>query len=177
MRTVLALVEPSTALAESLVGFAQELARRGETFQGVGEGGPLGHGDVPEYLRRLDAMRRGQNLAPDRVPMSSYWLVADGPEVVGISRLRHRLTPLLRQHGGHIGFVVRPSLRRRGHGIVLLRLTLERARTRGLTRILLTCDSDNLGSRRVIEANGAILEAETISPVSANLIRQYWISL
>jgi predicted acetyltransferase len=92
------------------------------------------------------------------------WMVEDaddgwgGPEVVGRISLRHELTPWLREVGGHVGYGVRPSARRRGHATRALALVLPVAAARGLDRVLVTCDLDNVASARVIEANGGVLE-------------------
>jgi predicted acetyltransferase len=170
----LELVEPSPSIADAFLEMATELRDAGEGLAGMEA---LDRSGLPGYLDRLAAARAGLGLAPGHVAMSTFWLVADGRHVVALSRLRHRLTPTLRQHGGHIGFVVRPTARRRGVGVALLALTLERARGIGLGRVLLTCDADNHGSRRVIERNGGVIEAEEISPESGKLIRRYWIEL
>jgi predicted acetyltransferase len=60
--------------------------------------------------------------------------------------------------GGHIGYAVRPTARRRGHATAALALMLPVAAERGIDPVLVTCDTDNVGSRRVIEANGGVLE-------------------
>jgi predicted acetyltransferase len=86
-----------------------------------------------------------------------FWLV-DGETYVGRVNLRHRLNPRLRRLGGHIGYEIHPSLRRRGYGTRALALALERARALGLHRVLLVCAEENVGSRRIIEANGGRLE-------------------
>lgn len=62
---------------------------------------------------------------------------------MGVSKLRHALNDVLRVHGGHIGYCVRPSARGRGYGHVLLGMTLEQARGQGLTRVLITVDRNN----------------------------------
>jgi predicted acetyltransferase len=85
------------------------------------------------------------------------WMVVDG-EVVGRISLRHSLTPWLLEVGGHIGYAVRPSARRRGHATAALGLMLGVAAERGIDPVLVTCDDDNVGSRKVIEANGGVLE-------------------
>lgn len=85
------------------------------------------------------------------------WMVED-ETVVGRISLRHSLTPWLVEVGGHIGYAVRPSARRRGIGTVGLRLMLGVAADRGIDPVLVTCDDDNVGSRTVIEANGGVLE-------------------
>jgi predicted acetyltransferase len=60
--------------------------------------------------------------------------------------------------GGHIGYDVRPSARRRGHATAMLRAALPVARGLGIESALVTCDEDNVASRKVIEANGGVFE-------------------
>ena len=131
---------------------------------GPGENGFGNEGyDVPlsqfgEFLRSRVDMHLGRNLAPGRVPMTTYWLY-DGPKPIAVSKLRHRLNESLRRVGGHVGYCVRPSERGKGYGTLLLGLTLVAARKRGLRRLLLTCNQDNAASRRVIERNGGRLSS------------------
>jgi predicted acetyltransferase len=182
----LELVEPSLAAGDAFLDFVRELRAAGEPLGGTEE---LDRAGLAEHLEGLREAAAGRGLEPWQVPWSTYWLRAGAgnegpapssappPQIVGLVRLRHRLTPSLREHGGHVGYVVRPSARRRGFGTALLALALDRARALGLREILVTCDADNLGSRRIIEKNGGALEAEATSPESGRLIRRYWIAL
>jgi predicted acetyltransferase len=104
------------------------------------------------------------------VPSDNYW-ITDGDEVVGFLAVRHELTPSLLEEGGHIGYSVRPSRRREGHASRALALGLIRAKELGLQRVLLTCDEDNLGSRRTIEIAGGVYED------SRKEKRRYWIEI
>jgi len=92
-------------------------------------------------------------------PATELWWV-EGDEFLGRIAIRHRLTPRLLEMGGHIGYDVRPSARRRGHATEMLNRALGVARALGIERALITCDIDNIGSRTVIERNGGILEDE-----------------
>jgi predicted acetyltransferase len=78
--------------------------------------------------------------------------------VVGRVSVRHRLTPTLLEHGGHVGYAVGPRFRRRGHATEILRQSVARLGDLGVERVLVTCDDDNAGSARVIEACGGVLE-------------------
>jgi len=93
------------------------------------------------------------------VPSTTLWWT-EGAEYLGRLTIRHRLTERLLEIGGHIGYDVRPTARRRGHATAMLAAALPVARTLGIDPALITCDSDNLGSRKVIEANGGVLEDE-----------------
>jgi len=102
------------------------------------------------------------------VPCDHFW-VTDGAEMIGFLALRHRLNDYLLNEGGHIGYSIRPSRRREGHASRALGLALKRAVELGLDRVLVTCDEDNLGSRRTIEGAGGVLEDLRAGK------RRYWI--
>jgi predicted acetyltransferase len=117
-----------------------------------------------EAFRAFKAEIRAQRLEgtprpPGFVPATELWWI-DGDEFLGRIGIRHRLTPALLEMGGHIGYDVRPSARRRGHATAMLREGLNVARRLGIKRALVTCDVGNVGSRAVIERNGGVLEDE-----------------
>jgi predicted acetyltransferase len=132
--------------------------------------------DFTGYVGRLEATSRGSGLPPGHVPWTTLWLVRDRT-IVGTSRLRHTLTPDLEQEGGHIGYDIRPSERRKGYGTLILTLTLDKAKELGLKRALLTCDRDNVASARVIERNGGQLAGVGPSPETGRPVSRYWIEL
>jgi predicted acetyltransferase len=164
------LIEPSVELRPELSAMAEEYAAAGdERYREVLE-------DFDGYMRGLARYAAGVNLPAGHVPSSQFFLIHRG-EIVGHSALRHRLTPALEHEGGHIGYDIRPRARRRGYGTLILALTLERARSLGLARALLTCDTDNTASARIIELNGGALAARVISNRTGKVISQYWIEL
>ena len=91
------------------------------------------------------------------VAMTTRWWV-DGDDYLGRLSVRHELNDWLREFGGHIGYVVRPSARRQGNASTMLAAALPIARDLGIDPVLITCDADNAGSRRVIESNGGVFE-------------------
>lgn len=108
------------------------------------------------YVRLVRAAALEESQRPAGwVPCTTMWLV-DGQEYLGRIAIRHRLTPKLMDEGGHIGYDVRPTARRRGYATAMLRAALPVAHGLGVERALLTCDPDNLASRKVIEANGGV---------------------
>jgi predicted acetyltransferase len=131
--------------------------------------------DFSTFLRKSDDLANGINLAEGMVPMTTFWLVREDKRILGHSHLRHRLTPALEKEGGHIGYSIRPSERRKGYGTLILALTLEKAFERGIARVLVTCDTDNIPSAKIIQKNGGILENETLSDRSGKMISRYWI--
>jgi predicted acetyltransferase len=102
---------------------------------------------------------------------SDYLWIIEGDTILGFLRFTYRLNDFLLGVGGHIGYSIRPSYRRRGHASRALSLALERARARGLDRVLVTCDETNVASARTIESQGGRLEDVR------NGKRRYWIAL
>ncbi|MGX7677696.1 GNAT family N-acetyltransferase [Jatrophihabitans sp. DSM 45814] len=103
------------------------------------------------------------------VHSTTYWYL-DRDEYLGSIRLRHELTPYLLEEGGHIGYDIAPSARLRGHGTAMLREALPIAAKLGIDPVLITCDNDNVGSRKIIEANGGVYEDERNSKL------RFWVS-
>ncbi|HET6317136.1 MAG TPA: GNAT family N-acetyltransferase, partial [Chloroflexota bacterium] len=85
------------------------------------------------------------------------------------------LTRALEAEGGNVGYIIRPSQRRKGYGTLILALTLSEARRRGMSRVCVTIDADNLPSARVIEKNAGGLSGQSVSQDSGKLVSQYWI--
>jgi predicted acetyltransferase len=80
---------------------------------------------------------------------TTYWAVSGG-EVIGRIAIRHELNDFLKKVGGHVGYIVRPSWRKRGVATEMLGQLLLTDRVRSLGRILLTCDEGNLASEKTI---------------------------
>jgi predicted acetyltransferase len=127
------------------------------------------------YLEVLAQCARGEHLSPGHVP-STFLFAFDGSSIVGRVTIRHELNDFLLRLGGHIGYVVVPVFRRRGYASAMLRQSLEIAsRDLGLSRVLVTCDDDNVGSIRTIEKNGGVLENVVTGPDLLKPKRRYWI--
>jgi len=171
------LVEPTADLHSSWLQAREEM-------------GPGAHIDGSGLLERDDVqtaagfaawterLRRSADAslapAPGRVHSTYRWVVEDDT-YLGTIDLRHELNDSLLEAGGHIGYSIRPSARRRGLATFALACTLERARAMGLHRVLITCDPDNTASAATIERGGGRLE-DTRDTV-AGPKRRYWITL
>ncbi|NTU47093.1 GNAT family N-acetyltransferase [Candidatus Roizmanbacteria bacterium] len=118
---------------------------------------------------------QGKNLHDGRVAATMYWLLDNG-EIIGRAHIRHTLNDFLLKHGGHIGYYIKPSKRRMGYGRKILQLALEKAKDLGITKALVTCDDDNVGSQKVIESCGGILENKVQNEEGKPLTRRYWIT-
>jgi predicted acetyltransferase len=127
-----------------------------------------------KYVEILHSHALGQNLPAGYVPQTLLWLV-DGDQYLGQVSIRHELTPQLLHEGGHIGYNIRPSERQKGYGKLALKLALPIARQLGIEQALVTCDVGNTASKKIIEANGGILEdIRDLGPDKPEKMR-YWI--
>ena len=165
------LIEPTTKLKEDFRALAEEFIAAGDDRYKE----PIT--DFEAFIQLCTDEAVGRNLASARVPQSTFWLVRNEQRILACSRLRHTLNPYLEEVGGHIGYDVRPSERRRGYGTQTLTLTLDKAREIGLKRVLITADSSNIASWRVIEKTGGVLHSESICRETGELLRKYWIEL
>ena len=133
---------------------------------------PADLADADQFRRYLDRLRAdarpGLLRRRYRVPQTNLWLT-DGDEFLGQLSIRHALNRRLRYKGGHIGYGVRPSRRRRGYATLMLRLSLPVANQLGIDPALITCDDTNVASRRVIEANGGRLAS------ASDGILRFWV--
>lgn len=175
------LVTPHPRYRESMLETMREFVAAGEENQ-VGASIDVSMdvsidvlaADFEGFVERL--IHNNANPAGTRVPQSPFWIVL-GNEYAGRLNIRHELNETLRQFGGHIGYAVRPSMRRRGIATRALELGLVEARDLGLNRVLVTCSDDNIGSRKVIEANGGVLEDVVETVFHPEPVRRYWIKV
>lgn len=133
--------------------------------------------DPAEFARfvanRVGDAEPGSLRPPGWTPATYWWMEPSDhrDEFVGAISLRHSIEhPMLASVGGHVGYGVRPSARRRGYASDALRQVIPLAGARGIPRLLVTCDLDNVASARTIEANGGTFEGELRGK------RRYWIA-
>ena len=106
---------------------------------------------------------------------STFWLINEENKIVGTSNIRHSLNDNLLIEGGHIGYGIRPTQRRKGYATKILELSLKEAKRLGIKKALLTCNKDNIGSAKVIIKNGGIFRKEQL--VNGKLSLSYWIEI
>ena len=110
---------------------------------------------------------------PNYVPYTCYVAITNEGQIVGLGSLRHELNDYLKQFGGHIGYSVVPSERKKGYGTRILKLLLKEAKIKNITDILVTCSEDNIGSTKVIENNKGVLENKIEH--DGKITCRYWI--
>lgn len=114
----------------------------------------------------------------DRCPGKTYFLIRKNDnKLIGMINIRHHLTPKMLVHGGHIGYGIRPTERRKGYNKINLYLGLLKALEEfNLDKVMLDCDVKNLGSDKTIQALGGVLERTDIDDYDGVLTNVYWIN-
>ncbi|MFE5319473.1 GNAT family N-acetyltransferase [Paenibacillus sp. NPDC056579] len=174
MNKKVSLVRPAVELEKEYKSFYREWQDSGETMiPYVIRADP---GDFAAMVRNLLDSERGERLPEGRVPDSTYWLVDEDRTVIGVVNIRHKLTEKLLQSGGHIGYGIRPSARRKGYATELLALALDQLRRFGVAKALVVCDEDNISSARTILRNGGIPDTDFVEE-DGNVVKRFWIEL
>ena len=167
------LTEPSVQYKDSYLAAVQELQGEGkrmnENIRFLSE-------NFAAFVQRSLQEKDRSHPRSGRVPNADFWLIDDG-EFVGRLNLRYELDADLLKVGGHIGYEVRPSRRKQGYGTRMLHLGLEKAKAAGIHNVLVTCDENNIGSKKIIEHNGGKLENAVPLDGSAVKKLRYWIAV
>lgn len=166
------LVFPTIQHKQAAMDFRQEHIDNGETHIN-GSGGLL---RAEDYESWLDMITKAQT-APEigLVNRTTYFAFIDN-KIVGIIQIRHTLDDSLINTGGHIGYNVRPSERRKGYAAKMLSLALDKCHEWNIDKALVTCNEDNVGSAKTILKNGGVLENVFVEE-NGNVVQRYWISL
>ncbi|MBZ9691908.1 GNAT family N-acetyltransferase [Clostridium sp. M14] len=136
-----------------------------------------GHANTfEEFLIEAYNNSKGIDLPDGIVPSDIYFLVDDNSKyLIGAIDIRHYLNEYLLKYGGNIGYGIRPSERKKGYATEMLYLALEECKTKGLSKVLITCFKSNVASANTIIKNGGILENEIAE--GGNVKQRYWIQL
>ena len=174
------LVLPSAAYKRSFIEAVAEYQQEGGRDDRSRRYGGLSvsalESNFDAYIEHEKSHALGLNLPEGYVPETTYWLL-DAGEFIGRVSIRHRLTEHLRQIGGLIGYDIRPSKRKQGYGTNILALALPRAKEIGLHNVLVTCDATNVGSRKIIEKNGGMLENQVLNPETGVDKLRFWVDV
>ena len=172
---IVKLVSPSIKYKDSYIDMVKEFVKHHEAFV------PFtlneDYKDFAALVKRLEAYSKGENIPDGFVAHTSFWLIDSNNRVVGTSNLRLELTESLKQIGGHIGYGVKPSERRKGYATVILAKTLSEAKKRGINEALVTVDKTNTASIKVIKKNSGVFYSEGLVEDVEGITQRYLIHI
>lgn len=167
------LINPSIDYETQALEYIEELESHNSSYSGCA----MIEMYKNNYKGWLDKLERFKT-NPDKgfAKSETYFLIReDDNKILGMIDLRYELTDWLFNYGGNIGYSIRPTERRKGYAKEMLRLGLVKYLERGIDKVLLCCNKDNIGSAKTIIANGGILEKEFEK--DDKIVQKYWISL
>lgn len=167
------IIEPYVNLKNEYLGMISEWKESGEEL--IPWSLNLENRDFNLLVEKLNGYSKGIGLPDGFVECSTFWLINENNRILGAIDIRHRLNDYLLFRGGHIGYGIRPSERRRGYASSMLSFALKECKTVGLSKVLITCSKSNSGSARTIIKNGGILESEDSD--NGEIFQRYWIDL
>lgn len=163
---------PSLARKEEAIEYIKEHHEYNSRINGSG-GLDKYIDDYEGWLQKLEDYKQPTE---DRVPALTYFLVRESDnKIIGMANIRLYLNDRLREEGGHIGYGIRPSERRKGYNKINLYRALEVCQEQGIEEVVLDCNKDNLGSSRTMIALGGIKQYEKMH--NGELIERYAINV
>ena len=114
------------------------------------------------------------NMQENKVPDLTYFYVRESDDrIVGMINIRLALNDFLRKEGGHIGYAVRPTERRKAFGTDMLAEGIKVCERIGIHEVLVSCDKENIASSGVIKNNGGVLKDEFYSRTYDEILQMY----
>ena len=132
-----------------------------------------------ECLERIEKLKNPEYAKSiNRCPGNTWFLIRkEDNKLVGMINVRYNLSEEMLKFGGHIGYGIRPTERRKGYNKINLYLGLEKAKEFNLDRVMIDCSVENIGSDKTIQALGGVLERSEIDPSDNTLTNVYWIDV
>ena len=172
----LILIKPSQEHKNQAIEFIQEFLDHNSDINGAG-GLDRYLEDYDKWLQMLEDYNQGINLPKDYVPSITYFVIRKNDnKIIGMTSIRYYLNDYLLEFGGHIGYGVRPTERRKGYATMILRLAISKCRELNIEKVLLTCDKSNIGSAKSIKKNFGVLENEIMND-NDEIVQRYWIDV
>lgn len=159
-----------------ILTFRQEFNAKCNAMHGSNELNAFTDGGFVGWLNYINAPA-GENWFDYEKVADSTYVVFLEDKVVGIVHIRHSLSTVLLERGGHVGYSVHPDFWGRGIATKILTFAIDELNKMGVSRVLITCDTTNHASKKVILKNGGILE-NTINiqtPNRSYYVERYWV--
>lgn len=118
---------------------------------------------IDNYEEWLEKLENDEKIIPseESVPSKTYFFIRESDNrIIGMTHIRLTLNKMLADIGGHVGYSVRPSERKKGYNKIQLYLALLECQKNDLDIIMLDCLKDNIGSSKTITSLGGYLVKE-----------------
>lgn len=172
--------KPSLIRKKEIIEYLDEFVEYGSDINGSGSLDKIYEGyTFEEALDRCLKMEdEDYAKSVNRCPGKTFLLIReDDNRIVGSINVRWNLNEDMLNFGGHIGYGIRPTERRKGYNKINLYMGIIEAQKVGLDKIMVDCAVNNLGSDKTLKALGGRLERTEIDPSDGALTNVYWFNV
>ena len=167
------LVKPNIKYLEQIKEYQESFIKNKEFIHGSSS--LDNYTNIEEWFQKLKIMENIETVPACHVPSSTFLLVNDVDILIGMVSIRHTLNDNLKTIGGHVGYSIHPKYRKKGYGTKQLSLALEECKKLNIKKVLITCSSINIGSKKIIEKNNGIYSDS--NQIKEEIVERYWITL
>ena len=170
------LEAPSLFRKEEIIQYINEFVLYNSDINGMGPLDKILKGSTFEEALEdcLNAKDKEYAKKLGRCQSKTFLLIrTNDNKIVGTINIRWNLSKKMLRFGGHIGYGIRPTERRKGYNKINLYLGLMEAKKMGLTEVILDCDANNIGSDKTMKALGGRLERSEVDPFDGILTNVY----
>jgi len=171
---------PSLERKNEIIEYLDEFVKYGSDINGSGSLDKIYDGyTFEEALDRCLKMEDEEYAkSVGRCQGRTFLLIRENDnKIVGTINVRWNLNEAMLRFGGHIGYGIRPTERRKGYNKINLYLGMLEAKKVGLEKVMLDCDVNNLGSDKTLKALGGKLERTEVDPSDGMLTNVYWFNV
>lgn len=171
------LVVPTIEWKHQAIDYINEFYKYNSDINGTG-GLQRYLDNYEQWLEKLEEDYKRQP-TEEKVPARTYFFVRESDnKIVGMINIRLTLNEKLKKYGGHIGYSIRPTERRKGYNKINLYLGLKICKKYGINEVFMDADKDNLASWKTMEALGGKNIREYFDDIYANcIVKDYIINV
>lgn len=174
------LEKPSVDRKREIMEYINELAEYNSDTNGIGALSKIFEGYTFEQALQRCLNMENKDYAEKwgRCQSRTFLLIRENDnKIVGVINIRWNLSESMLQFGGHIGYGIRPTERRKGYNKINLYLGLKECKKHGITEAELWCNRSNVGSSSTMKALGGVLSKSVYNEEKNIYIDKYVIDV
>lgn len=174
------LREPSLEDKDEIIKMCEELESCDDEikFEGLSDLKTVLDSSFEDFINRIEGNKHIEDSIPQYVNQTTYVLADETGHIYGGVNIRHKLNDALMNHGGHIGYLIRPSERRKGYSLIQLKEALDIAKKIfNIDKVFISCREKNIGSKKTIEKTGGYSAGDNYIDTDGTVFLRYWIDL